>query len=203
LKALEKTMKRSLLSAVALWLLCASSLSLWGQQVTVQLEPAATHVEFTLGDTLHTVHGSFRLKSGAITFDAATGKASGVLVVDAASGESGNHARDGKMSREILEADKFPEITFTARDVVGKLADAGPSHLEIRGVFRIHGQDHALILAVDVQSKAGVTEAATKFEVPYVAWGMKNPSVLFLKVSDKVEISIQARARLVQLAASK
>jgi hypothetical protein len=32
---------------------------------------------------------------------------------------------------------------------------------------------------------------------------MKNPSVMFLKVSDKVEISIQARARIVQFAASK
>lgn len=196
-------MKRLLLTTAALFLFCASSSLLWGEQVTVQLEPAATHVEFTLGDTLHTVHGSFRLKSGAISFDPATGKASGVLVVDAASGDSGSHARDGKMSHEILEAEKFPEITFTARDVVGKLADAGPSHLEVRGVFRIHGQDHALILAVDVQSKAGVTDAATKFEVPYVAWGMKNPSVMFLKVSDKVEISIQARARIVQFAASK
>jgi polyisoprenoid-binding protein YceI len=203
LKALEEVMKRLLLTTAALFLFCASSSLLWGEQVTVQLEPAATHVEFTLGDTLHTVHGSFRLKSGAISFDPATGKASGVLVVDAASGDSGSHARDGKMSHEILEAEKFPEITFTARDVVGKLADAGPSHLEVRGVFRIHGQDHALILAVDVQSKAGVTDAATKFEVPYVAWGMKNPSVMFLKVSDKVEISIQARARIVQFAASK
>lgn len=196
-------MKSWVLSVVALWLICVSSSSLWGQQVTVQMEPANTQVEFTLGDRLHTVHGTFRLTSGAITFDSVTGKASGTLVVDAASGQSGNQSRDSKMNREILEIEKFPEITFTAHDVVGKLADTGPSHLEVRGVFRIHGQDHALILAVDVQSKAGVAEAATKFEVPYVAWGMKNPSVLFLKVSDKVEIAIQTHARVVQLAAKK
>jgi hypothetical protein len=31
-----------------------------------------------------------------------------------------------------------------------------------------------------------------KFVVPYEAWGMKNPSVLFLKVENKVEINISA-----------
>lgn len=196
-------MKRWMLIAITLGLLCASSSSLWGQQVTVRLEPVNTHVAFTLGAALHTVHGTFRLKSGAITFDPATGKAEGTLVVDAASGQSGNHSRDSKMNREVLEVEKFPEITFTAHDVVGKLADTGPSHLEVRGVFRIHGQDHSLVLAVDVQSEAGVAEAITKFEVPYVAWGMKNPSVMFLKVSDKVEIAIQTHARVLQLAATK
>ncbi len=192
-------MKRLLLLAVLLSFFCAFAAA---QQVTIQVDPAATHVEFTLGDTLHTVHGTFHLKAGSISFDQATGKASGTLVVDAASGESGNHARDQKMSKDILEAQKFPELTFTAHEVIGKLAESGPSHLEIRGVFRIHGQDHALILMVDAQSKSGVADATTKFEVPYVAWGMKNPSVLFLKVSDKVEISIAAHAHLVQLAAA-
>jgi polyisoprenoid-binding protein YceI len=196
-------MKRWLLSAAAMLLFCASATTVWAQQVTVQLDPSSTRVEFTLGDRLHTVHGTFRLKSGAITLDSATGKASGTLVVDAASGDSGNHTRDTKMNREILETQKFPEITFTARKLVGKLAADGPSHLEIRGVFRIHGQDHALILLVDAQSKAGMADATTKFEVPYVAWGMKNPSVLFLKVSDRVQIAIQAHARVVQFAAAK
>jgi polyisoprenoid-binding protein YceI len=197
------SMKRYLLSAVTLLLFCASGEMAVAEQVTVQLDPAATHVEFTLGATMHTVHGSFRLNRGAITFDPVTGKASGALVVDAASGESGNHSRDGKMTKDILEAGKFPDLTFTAREVVGKLTDAGPSHLEIRGVFRIHGQDHPLILLVDAQSKAGTADAVTKFEVPYVAWGMKNPSSMLLKVSDKVQISIQTSVHLSQLAASR
>jgi len=196
-------MKRYLLSATVCLLFCATAEIALAQQITVQLDPAATQVEFTLGDTLHTVHGSFRLTSGTINFDSTTGKASGVLVVDAASGESGNHSRDRKMTKEILEAQKFPELTFTAREVAGKIADAGHSHLEVRGVFRVHGQDHPLTLLVDAQSDANSADATTKFEVPYVAWGMKNPSVMFLKVSDKVQISIRAHAHLTQLATSK
>ena len=117
-----ETMKRYLLSAIVL-LLCVHPEIGLAQQVTLRLDPAATQVEFTLGDTLHTVHGSFRLTSGTISFDPATGKASGVLVVDAASGESGNRARDRKMAKDILEAAKFPDLTFTAREVLGKLPD--------------------------------------------------------------------------------
>jgi len=30
-----------------------------------------------------------------------------------------------------------------------------------------------------------------KFTVPYIRWGLKNPSVLFLHVSDHVDIEIQ------------
>ena len=52
---------------------------------TIVFDPARTTVEFTLGDVLHTVHGTFKLKSGTITFDSATGLASGSIVVDAAS----------------------------------------------------------------------------------------------------------------------
>jgi polyisoprenoid-binding protein YceI len=197
-------MKRHFLCAAALLLFCISPFPVWAQQVAAQLDPAATRIEFTLGSTLHTVHGSFRLKSGSITFDPATGRARGTLVVDAASGESGNHTRDSKMNREVLESQKFPELTFTGQEVIGKLpADGAPSQLEIRGIFRIHGQDHALTLTVDSQSKDGIVTAATKFEVPYVAWGMKNPSVMFLKVSSKVEISIHTQTRLVQITAAK
>jgi polyisoprenoid-binding protein YceI len=193
-------MRRCLLIAL---LFCAFADIAVAQQVALQLDPSSTRVEYTLGDTLHTVHGSFRLTSGALTFDPATGKAGGVLVVDAASGESGNGSRDRKMTKEILEASKFPEITFAAHEVIGKLANTGASHLEVRGDFRIHGQDHPLILLVDAQSNADTADATTSFEVPYVAWGMKNPSIMFLKVSDKVSITIHTHAHLTQFAASR
>jgi hypothetical protein len=67
------------------------------------VDPSKSTVEFTLGASLHTVHGTFKLKSGEIHFDPAKGTASGAIVVDALSGESGNEGRDKKMHQEILE----------------------------------------------------------------------------------------------------
>ena len=70
---------------------------LLAQEVTVELDPAQTHIAFTLSDVLHTVHGTFKLKNGTVRFDPATGAASGLVVVDTTSGDSGSQARDRKM----------------------------------------------------------------------------------------------------------
>jgi polyisoprenoid-binding protein YceI len=133
---------------------------------------------------LHTVHGSFLLKRGDIRFDAATGKASGELVVDATSGASGSGARDRNMHKNVLESARYPEIVFRPDRVEGKVTLEGTSHVGLHGMFSIHGAEHEITLP-----------AAIAFAVPYVQWGMKNPSTLFLRVSDKVEISIHTVAR--------
>ena len=178
------------LSAVALIFLF--SLGAAAQQTQVTLDPAQTKVEWTLGDVLHTVQGTFKLKSGSIQFDPKTGDASGQLVVDAKSGESGNHSRDGKMQKEVLESERYPEIVFLPKHATGSVPTQGSSTLQIQGVFRIHGGDHDLTLSFQVQADGTRATATTKFDVPYQAWGMKNPSTLFLKVENKVEISISA-----------
>ena len=43
--------------------------ALRAQTIALDLDPAQTQVEFSVGSTLHTVHGTFRLKRGAIQFD--------------------------------------------------------------------------------------------------------------------------------------
>jgi len=176
------------------------------QEIVVTLDPAQTRVEFTLGATLHTVHGSFRIKSGEIRFEPGTGKASGKVVVDATSGESGNSSRDKKMHREILESEKFPEITFTLTQVKGALNPAAVAQLEVSGVFRLHGAEHALTLNVAVQPSGGQQalaplskdqlQATTQFAIPYVQWGLKNPSSFLLRVSEKVDIEVHVVGKL-------
>src|ERR1700676_3667554 len=114
-------MKRSLLFL----LLCA--LPLAAAESTVELDPARTSISFTLADVLHTVHGTFKLKHGSITFDSSTGKASGEIVVDVASGNSGNGMRDKRMHKEILESVRYPDAIFTADHVSGELSPRGAS----------------------------------------------------------------------------
>jgi hypothetical protein len=40
--------------------------------------------------------------------------------------------------------------------------------------------------------------ATAKFPVPYVKWGMKNPSLLFLRVGDAVDIDFRGTGSLVR-----
>jgi polyisoprenoid-binding protein YceI len=164
------------------------------QQATFRIDPDRTKVEFTLGDVLHTVHGTFRLTRGDIRFDTTTGKAAGELVVDATSGSSGSDARDRRMHSNILESDVYREIVFRPDHVEGKVASQGASQVQLHGMFSIHGCEHEITLPVDVEAADGEYTASTHFSVPYVKWGMKNPSTLFLRVSDKVELTIHTAA---------
>jgi polyisoprenoid-binding protein YceI len=167
------------------------------QEVAVQLDPVQSKIDFTLGSSLHTVEGTFKLKSGAIRFDPSSGKISGSIIVDATSGESGNGGRDRKMHREILESGKYPEITFTPQNVKGTFNPNGPSMVEASGRFSLHGQDHEVTLAIEVQPAGRQLQMAAHFTIPYIKWGLKNPSTFILRASDKVEIDIQAVGRLV------
>jgi polyisoprenoid-binding protein YceI len=191
-------MKKMLLRLAIPQLACVVLLSAAGnppeQDKVLQIDPASTQVEFTLADVLHTVHGKFLLKRGNMRFDPSTGKASGELVVDAASGNSGSSTRDRRMRSNILEADKFPEIVFRPDQVNGTVAEDGTSKVQVHGTFSIHGADHEIVLPMEVQAANGQYTATTQFDVPYVKWGMKNPSTLFLRVSDKVQISIRTVA---------
>ena len=181
--------------AVVLLALCVS-LAAAAQQREVTFDPSQARIEWSLGASLHTVHGTFKLRSGAISFDPVSGNASGEFVVDAASGDSGNRTRDGKMDKEVLESERYPEITFLPKKLLGKMSAQGSSTVQVQGVFHIHGIDHDLTLSVPVQVDGTTVKAKTSLSIPYQTWGMKNPSTLFLHVDDKVQVSINAVGKL-------
>ena len=181
--------------AIATALFCAPHL--FAQESVFTLDPSKSTIEFTLGASLHTVHGTFKLKRGEIHFDPAKGTATGAIVVDSLSGESGNEGRDKKMHQEILESPKFSEIVFIPSRIQGTIAPQGTSEVTISGVMKLHGQDHEMTLTFAVQPVTpGQAQATTTFSVPYVKWGLKNPSTFFLRVTDSVDIDVHASGQL-------
>jgi len=173
--------------------------ALLAQKMTLELDPANTRINFTLEATLHTVHGTFVLKSGTIHFNPSTGSASGLVVVDAASGDSENKGRDHKMHDEILESQRYPEITFTPTKLSGKVDLQGNSNVQVDGTLKLHGDEHPMTLTLPVQVKGDNLRAQTHIVIPYILWGLKNPNTFLLHVSDKVEVDISAVGRILPL----
>lgn len=163
-----------------------------GNQATVTLQPANTSIRWTLSDPLHTVHGTFKLKRGVINFNLADGSADGLIEVDATSGESGSSARDGRMHKDVLESDRYPLVSFRPTRVSGKVPSSSDGEVVVEGVIRIHGTDHPLRLNINLHPEAGTMTAKTHFVVPYVAWGMKDPSTFILRVGKTVDVEVQA-----------
>lgn len=183
----------------ALGILCAITFSVpvQAQSVTLNLDPARTQITFTLGATLHTVEGSFRLKSGAIQFNPATGEASGEVVVDATSGESGNNGRDRKMHKSVLQSQNYPEIIFVPERVQGQVSLSGESHVQLQGLVKLHGSQHEITIPADIQIAGTQLTANLHFAIPYVEWGLKDPSTFILRVDKTVDITIHAAGRLI------
>lgn len=168
------------------------------QNVALALDPQHTVINFTLSDVLHTVRGTFQLKDGNLQFDAASEKATGEITVDAKSGQTGNGMRDRKMHREVLDSERYPEISFRPDRIEGAISMPGKSSVRVHGMFNIHGADHELSAPAEVELASDHWKATLHFAVPYVNWGMKNPSTLFLRVGESVDIDVNASGPLVQ-----
>jgi polyisoprenoid-binding protein YceI len=186
-------LKTSVLCFLATWLSPAFVLpALRAEELAVDLDPAKTKVAFVLSDVLHTVRGTFHMKDGHVAFDPSGRAITGDVIVDATSGNSGSGTRDKRMTRDILETGQYPEIRFQPHKIGGTVSPSSPSNIEVTGSFLIHGQAHEITIPMQIQTSQAEITATGKFIVPYVLWGMKNPSNFLVKVSDKVEIDFVA-----------
>lgn len=160
-------------------------------QLTLSIDPAKCAIHWTLGSTLHTVHGTFAMKRGDVHVDPATGAASGELVADATSGKTDNDSRDHKMHKEILESAKYNDVVFRPTKIDGPVALQGSSSVQIHGIFVLHGGEHEIAVPVQAELTGNQWKGSAKFTVPYVQWGLKSPNTFFLKADPEVQIELE------------
>jgi len=165
-------------------------------EITLNLDPVQSKVHWTLGSTLHTVHGTFALKRGTVRIDPAAGSAGGEFVADATSGESGNEGRDKKMHREILESGRYAEVVFRPTRIDGKILKQGSSNVQVHGTFLLHGSEHELTVPVQAELSGNRWKGSAKFSVPYIQWGLKSPNTFLLKADPAVEIELELSGTL-------
>jgi polyisoprenoid-binding protein YceI len=164
------------------------------QQFDLVFDPARTVIEFTLDATLHKVHGTFELARGTVLYDPATGEVSGSIVIDASSGDTGNDKRDRDMHSKVLESDTHPTIEFVPELVVGDFPAAGNGDVKVVGSFRLGGREHPLEIPLDLTVTGADVEIRGQFEVPYVEWGLEDPSKFVLRVAKEVGVTVTAHA---------
>lgn len=181
-----KTFVSSLIAALPLFF-ASSALA---QHQTFNISPESSEVSFTLGGSAHTTHGAFHVQSGSVDFDRAAAKISGSVLVSAASGKTGNNARDKRMANEILDVSHFADISFAPQSYQGAIAPSGDSTIQVSGVFTLHGAPHELTVPMQIHIDGANCTAKTHFVIPYVQWGLKDPSVFILKVAKEVDVDL-------------
>jgi hypothetical protein len=143
-----------------------------------------------LNTTHEVVNGTFHIQSGSIEFDRGAAKISGSVVVLAGSGRTGNDSRDKKMNKDILKVDQYTSVSFAPKTYTGTIAPWGDSTILVSGVFTLLGTAHDLTIPMQIHMDGSKATARAHFIIPYVQWGLKNPSFMFWKAENEVAIDL-------------
>jgi len=196
----SRAVARNLLCNALLLIAAAdSSAILYAQNKTqdkLSLDTTRSEVHFTLVSALHTVHGTFQIQQGDISFNPATGQANGSIAVDALSGKSGNSIRDHRMAKDELKAPDYKTIAFAPTRFTGTFNPTGDSTLQVHGLFTLLGTPHEIELPMQIQVNGDQIHAVGSFIVPYVQWGLKDPSSFMIKVDKEVHVDLDLSGTL-------
>ncbi len=160
------------------------------QHQTFAVNSDASEVKMTLNTTHEVVNGTFHIQSGSIEFDRRNPKMSGSVTVLAGSGKTGNDSRDKKMNKDILKVDQYRTVSFAPETYTGTIAPSGDSTIQVSGVFTLLGNPHDLTIPMQIHMDGSKATARAQFVVPYVQWGLKNPSFMFWKAENDVAIDL-------------
>ena len=185
-----KTTPRTLLVSLAATLPLLCTPFALAQHQAFNINPDSSSVAFTLNSGHDTTNGTFRVAKGIVNFDPTTPNLSGLVDVSAASGTSGNASRDKKMLNDVLQATQFADVTFVPQTYTGTLAPSGDSTLQVTGIFTLHGTPHTITVPMQLHIEGAKCTAKAHFVVPYVQWGLKDPSIFILKVAKEVDVNL-------------
>ena len=123
-----------------------------GQHQRFTVNPGESNVSIQLNTTHEVVNGTFHLRSGSIDFDL--------------------------MDRDILKVEQFTDVSFSPKTFSGKIAALGDSNIQVSGIFTLLGTAHNLTIPMQIHIDGPSATAKAHFVIPYVQWGLKNPSFL-------------------------
>jgi polyisoprenoid-binding protein YceI len=155
------------------------------QHQTFVVNSDASEVRMTLNTSHEVVNGTFQVQHGSIEFDRSNPKMAGLVAVLA-----GNDSRDKKMNRDILQVEQFAIISFEPKTYTGAIAASGESTIQVTGIFTLLGSPHEITVPMQVHLDSTSAIAKAHFVVPYVQWGLKNPSFLIWKAENDVAIDL-------------
>jgi hypothetical protein len=93
----------------------------------------------------------------------------------------------------VLESGRFTEMVFKPNNLVGKVAPQGESRVQLHGIFVLHGSEHELSVPVTANLDGDHWTGSGKFDVPFIDWGLKNPSNWLLKVDHVVNVELELK----------
>ena len=119
------------------------------------------------------------------------------FAVSAAAMRTGNTSRDKTMREKVLETDRYPEIVFEARRVVGdpsRFREGERLTVEATGDFTVHGKTVPLRLPVDLNVLADRVVLSGAFSLGWKQFGLADPSFGIITVREPMKVIFRLTA---------
>jgi polyisoprenoid-binding protein YceI len=104
--------------------------------------------------------------------------------------DTGIGMRNRHMREIYLETDKFPYAHFTGEIVSVDTAANGAFTISTSGRFFIHGKEQQVTILGLVSPEGDHYRVRSKFEVKLPDYGIKVPTLMFLKISETIELEL-------------
>ena len=164
------------------------------QAPVFEITPATSSIKFHVKASVD-LTGIFEKWTATLTFtspDVTTGVLD--VKIQAASVHTGSGMKDGKLkSKDFFNVEQDPLITFHSTKVV----QTGPETFDVQGTFTIRGVSKPETLTLTVYGKgtgSGTIKGTMAFDRK--DYGM-NSGIPFIKIADRVEVTIDLKAKRV------
>ncbi len=159
------------------------------------VDPAQSVIRYTVIHKLHQVEGLSReIEGKALVRE--DGSAVAQVRVPVASFHSGDANRDSHML-EAVEAGTFPFVTVKVALQLDPTKELPESPAPMEGEVAFHGVKRRLTVPITlVRLPTGELRARGSFAVSLDAHGVQRPSLLFVKVDDACQITLDLVLRL-------
>lgn len=157
------------------------------------LDAKESEVRIILGATLHTVDGRAALEPATFRWNTDTGSASGRAVIQTSRLRTGIDARDEKMREDVLQSALHPEVVFEATGFELRQAGAEKMRFVLKGKLTLLGTGHEIELETHAHLRPDKSwKARADLNLPYVQWGLTDPSLPFFSVDKYVLVEVKA-----------
>jgi hypothetical protein len=100
------------------------------------------------------------------------------------------------MYKDILKVKDHATVSFEPKTYTGAIAPSGDSTIQVTGIFTLLDSPHEIAVPMLVHLDGASATAKAHLVVPYIKWGLKDPSILILRVEHDVAIDLFLTGRV-------
>lgn len=169
--------------------LLISSIAL-AQKKRIMADPKSSEIRYAMVHPMHSWEAVSKSFQCAIVWDESKQQVEAVAVVaPVKSFDSQNSSRDSH-ALEVLEALKFPNVTFSSSQVVAQ----GDGWM-VKGKLTFHGVSREIEFPITIKPNATTVEVSGGFVVQMQEYQIESPTLLGIKTKEDIRLKFKVLAK--------